>query len=866
MENLHYKDITGKISLSIKIYVVYLRDTILNTKPMKIIGLSLLFVHALPSYAQDQNYTAVNPLLFSYADSDIHLQPPNKYDGGKQIMSPDSFKYPWETRLDNGMPNALVDVHGNVAVYFSSFLVYSPTPPSKVGAMVFVNRTENYKTWERPDAGLYWYNQYGKTADEIISGTYHSEYQPTNIVAVDIESLGIYDDGVIGHQIQTIYKPQRDFHYQYVAAYPMNRAFTEDCILDDFSHMKQDRLQHQSVFTFRQISADTHMNWMFNNGKHFFTSRLNSRRSVLQPGEKPPFDKDPRPLYRRSLLATVGEQVETKNLDYNIVLDNSTTRWEPYSMQPFRMPGYDKDVWFGLVTMFGKLGYPETEKKQRTELAISDNGINWRYLLPGTPFIDNGTDPKADDFGCINVATPIYDSKMHGDNGNMPFFLYASANARHVEGRNSGLSLAMSKYGKIAGLKAAQEEKTFYSVTPLTFPGLKQTAMPLLSVKNAFALNAHFCPKILGDITDDPRQKTIQELDSYVQINYHSYNQNVEHGIGMYLGGALGSSVEHTHDVSDEFESVGIVDRSGYSKSKEYILGYIRLMSALQPKRIISFKDVYIPVVLETKIKNATLYSVKFPAAADGSVPIDFSGASSHVPRQLWTYTPSMSNNNGCYVESFKDKKRYPLILTPTCMTEGSIAVKIAPVKRSGKQSVLTMLNDESNFLSINMSDNGTIQYLIEKDGEEYVKLEATPPTGKDFYGKAVTITVEAVKNKYRKYHKDYKEEVTVMRVTCNDIGYEKIVTQPTIWNSRKAIPTKEDSCHARTMAYLPFSSIVGGMDRIIVGGSNEACADKFMGVIAKIEVSDKLPPGSNDFWTDYDTFAIEPTNEETEQ
>lgn len=65
--------------------------------------------------AQDRNYTAVNPLLFSYADSDVYVQPPQKHNNGRQIMSPDSFKYPWENHLDNGMPNALVDIHGNVA-------------------------------------------------------------------------------------------------------------------------------------------------------------------------------------------------------------------------------------------------------------------------------------------------------------------------------------------------------------------------------------------------------------------------------------------------------------------------------------------------------------------------------------------------------------------------------------------------------------------------------------------------------------------------------------------------------------------------------------------------------------------------------
>jgi len=81
----------------------------------------------------------------------------------------------------------------------------------------------------------------------------------------------------------------------------------------------------------------------------------------------------------------------------------------------------------------------------------------------------------------------------------------------HVEARNSGISLATSKYGKIAGLKATNE-KIFYSMNPVTNPKIKANDMPLFSISNAFAIDAEFYPYILGDITSDPRGKTLTQL------------------------------------------------------------------------------------------------------------------------------------------------------------------------------------------------------------------------------------------------------------------------------------------------------------------------------------------------------------------
>lgn len=441
---------------------------------MRITLLSLLIVIAnIGGYSQDRNYTAVNSLLFSYCDSDVYIQPPQKYNNGRQIISPNPIAYPWESRLENGMPNAIIDPYGNTSIYLSSFISYSPTPPSKVGVIAYTNKTSDIGQWSRPNAQLYWYNASGTTPDEKISSTYSSGYQSTNIVAVDIESLGIYDDGIHETPIQTIYMPQREFQYKYLGAYPMSRVFSGDGVLSGFTKMKLDRKSTQSVFSFKHINADTHMNWMLHQGNYYFTSRVNSRRSTLKPNETPPFAQDPRKRYRRNTITNVGSSIKSEKVDFDVVLDYSTKEWEPYSMQPFRMPGYEHDIWLGLVTVYGVEGYPKTEKKQRTELAISSNGSDWRYLASGTPFLDNGESASADDFGCINIATPVYNSKLHGTRPNDLYFYYASSQLGHIEGRNPGISLATSKFGKVDGLKS-KEEKVFIPLLLKIFQGFLQ--------------------------------------------------------------------------------------------------------------------------------------------------------------------------------------------------------------------------------------------------------------------------------------------------------------------------------------------------------------------------------------------------------
>lgn len=69
----------------------------------------------------EQKYSAVNPALFLYSTEDVYINPPMKYNDGRNIISPDPTHYPWEDKLENGMPNVIMDNNGNLAIYISCF-------------------------------------------------------------------------------------------------------------------------------------------------------------------------------------------------------------------------------------------------------------------------------------------------------------------------------------------------------------------------------------------------------------------------------------------------------------------------------------------------------------------------------------------------------------------------------------------------------------------------------------------------------------------------------------------------------------------------------------------------------------------------
>lgn len=95
----------------------------------------------------------------------------------------------------------------------------------------------------------------------------------------------------------------------------------------------------------------------------------------MKQGEIPPFKPwDPRKRFRRELIAEIGGQIKTSNLEYEVALDMSNLLWEPYSLQSFQLPGFENDIQWGIVTMYGTDYNPTVEMIQRTELAFSVDG------------------------------------------------------------------------------------------------------------------------------------------------------------------------------------------------------------------------------------------------------------------------------------------------------------------------------------------------------------------------------------------------------------------------------------------------------------------------------------------------------------
>lgn len=809
----------------------------------------------------EQKYSAVNPALFLYSDEDVYLKPLVKYDNGKNIIKPDPITYPWEARLENGMPNVIRDDYGNLSIYISSFISFAEKPPSKVGVLVYTNSTNNIKLWNRPDAGLYWYNSAGTTADEKISSVYKPGYKTTNIVAANVESFGIYDDyETTNKPIKLIYLPQRESGNKMLAGYEMDKTFTTKGVLQGFAKMKTDRETNQKKYTFKFINGDTHMNYLKQNGKYYFVSRLNSKRSALKSGETLPLKPDNRKRYRRETITELGPNLVSKNVDVNIALDMSTLQWEPYSMQPVRLQGFEKDIWWGLVTMFGTEGDEQVQHKQRTELAISNDGFNWKYLKPGIPFLDNGTDPQSDDYGCINIAKPVLNTRF-SSNPMEIYYFYAASNKRHVLGRNPGISLAIGKYGKMAGLKAESTERTFYSMEPTTYP-ITVNDMPKFSMYEAFKEGSSFFPYILADVTDDPRGKPIRQLSSYATVLIYSYASSGEHGKGVFLSGTFGSSVMGTKNVSDNYEAVGYIISGKDGSKKQTLLTYLKDYSDLHPQELVSIKDFpEIPVVVEARIKNAVLYGVKFNKGMDTeNVSLNLAGASSYTGGNLWSYVPT-DPQHPCHTEDFFGTKVLPNQKLPTNKETGSIALKIVPKAGSGEQTIIRMYGNENNDLGIYYNSSGGIQCTVQKDGIPFTLMTINPPSGKSFNGRETIVTFEAVKKEFQKYGKSTtSEETAVLHVSCPSIGVNSLEQQPILWNwkHKEGSITPADSANARAFAYLQFSAFIAGMNKITIGGKNVQCEAPFLGSIRQVEVAKKLPTGSSDFWNNTNSsFAL---------
>ena len=797
-------------------------------------------------------YSSINPALVVYTSSDVYINQPTKYMGGSHIISPSPIIHPWEEHLENGMPNVVVDNEGNTSIYISSFIGYRREGGSKVGAMVYVNKSSNLNLWSRPDAGLYWYKDAGTTPDEKIVSSKVPGSIATNIVAVDIESVGLLEENINGKSIMNwVYLPQRQSKGDLLAAYQMDKSFNNQGVLQGFAKMKQDRLIKESLLRFRYINGGTHLNLYKKDGKYYVNARLNTKRSELKQGEIPPFKPwDPRKRFRRELIAEIGGQIKTSNLEYEVALDMSNLLWEPYSLQSFQLPGFENDIQWGIVTMYGTDYNPTVEMIQRTELAFSVDGKHWKYVKPGEPFLDNGTNPQSDDFGCINMGKPIMGTKFFNDPKKLLYF-YASSNIRHIITRQTGISLATGDFGKLAGLKSKQV-KYFLSVNPKSNPIVNTTDMITMIPSKVFQLGKVHYPYVLADITQDPRGKKITDLNSYVQISFYAYDAGAIAGKGKKLISVLGSSEQGTQKPSSEYECVPVYEGDKDMTDKERVLEYIRNYSKMHPTEIIDFNTMpAIPVIIETVIKDATFYGIEFKNATQTKdMAIDLTNSSNINKQNLWEYKPDITVAGICQSYDFSNSENIPNLSTPVDLRKGAFALRVNPSASNVDQIIMKMAGDDYNYITVSFLKNGSFQFLIMKDSLPYNKLEIAPPSGKSFVGKSIQLTIEGTPQRFRKYLKSNKEDAAVMRVKVEELNFEKIVDEPYIWNwnHNPGEITSGDSTVARTAGYVPFTSFIAGMNTLYIGGTR-SCENSFKGTIEQIEISDGLPTGNSDFW-----------------
>jgi|GEM_PF-1371109 len=802
-------------------------------------------------YAQNYKcYSAINPALFSYCADDVHVRPPEKFNKGKHLWNPDPQKYPWEDRLENGMPNVIKNPDGGLTLYLSSFLIFSQTPPSKVGVMALTNTTSSIEYLTRAFDDLYWYNPKGTTADEKISSEFEPGFEITNIVATDVESMGVYltEDETEPYPVKFAYLPQRESGNIYLGGYETLRATDDRGVLKGFTNFKDDRKTTQFLYRFKFINGDTHMNYLQYSGNYYLVSRLNAKRSYLQPGEKLPFSPDPRIMYRRETVSNLGKRLQSEDVGLNIALDMSDDKWEPYSMQPFRMKGFESDIWWGLVTMYGTTANPDVANRQRTELAYSNNGLQWTYVKPGTPFLDNGAE-GSDDYGCINIAKPVSHTKF--STGDEWYYYYASSNQRHVEGRVTGVSLAVGKHGKLAGLKGESTHTSFYSANPTMDKDMTSTALPRVSLYNMLRLNSNPYPQILADVTEDPRGKEVQAMSSYVFVDMYSYDSSKKYGTGMLLGGSFGSSILGTETPSDNYESVCGTPSLNH-QSQELIFNFLKSEAQLldEPVSLKDYTDTR--VVLQAGIKNGVLYGIRAGDDGRGNYSMNFNEASSYGNKKWW----GLNFRDHMKVARLFDFSKYPREVNrfyPTCATAGSIAIRIMPVESDPEedQVILRISGTDRNFAALYYTTKGEIMYKVIKDEIPFEEIVVAPPTGKTFSDKTVMVTLEAVNYDLRKYDRGNTEDVNVLHVSCPELGFDGASSQKILWDWKHETGqiTDSDRANARAFAYVNYSSFVPNAQSLMVGAYDMTRKNQFTGSIFRLEMAVQLPGGSSDFY-----------------
>ncbi|NJO00493.1 MAG: T9SS type A sorting domain-containing protein [Bacteroidia bacterium] len=653
---------------------------------------------------------------------------------------------------------------------------------------------------------------------------------------------------------------------------------------------------HQAYFRVPFVNGDTHHNIYQVGDSYHLISRIRINSSDVNAGDNTPLTPrgSTNNIYtnqiRRKVLAEIGSTYLTDTPEHSlyIALDAYDDYIEPYSILVEKLPGFEQDMYWGLVEGFNRDKKGSNGNKHLThfdtrwvELAISSDGKTWRWLKPGyeNAILPNGPRLNDPDHGDISPSPAIFNTKFHttlGDHPLRPYYFYKSSQYKHGDAGSelSGVSLARGAFGKLAGLRSDGPSGHFYSPNPVSSDGkisLEQTIFLKLG-----ELLTGFDRQDIGTIADADPANSLAASHLIVR----AYQAGATHGAGEILYQARNTGAVAYQ--SDRQASTWHDPRFGTYQHdpSDYKAGVMNYLSsrAAQGTPVWSLKQEEVKITLEAFCEGkTTLYGFKLPG-----LQTEVTSEYQPLSEPAWTNIPGvpLSGTHSALFGRWEDFEEpincgylrlpYHEALLPNEVPieefkQGAISFRVRPYDQGGKQYIYTMHKDDSNYVALYYENNGYHYEIIRRgnavanivwEGDRrivtykdslfrYLYLHVEDPS---FNANTATISISTNIQDRDENGNFY----TVLRVVP-DGGQPKehrstLLTTPTTGEERV------NHTRSQIAEYLLFSSLVPGLDKITIGGfpnseSDEGpCVKGFNGFIYGVEYSSSLN-GDGVFW-----------------